>query len=42
MKSQDITHCSDECLLDFVKYSVSIKKDGNDAKFWSEKSEPWI
>jgi hypothetical protein len=42
MKNPDITHCSDECLLDLIKDSNSVTKNKVDAASWSEKSDPWI
>ena len=42
MKNPDITHCSDECLMDLIKYSDSIAKNEIGAISWDEKSDPWI
>ena len=42
MKNSDITHCSDECLLDLIKDSRSVVKNEIDATSWGEKSDPWI
>lgn len=41
MKYQELTHCSDECLLADVKNSESKRKDGDDAEYWKEESDPW-
>ncbi len=42
MKNSDITHCSDECLLDMIKDSNSVGENKIDAISWVEKSDPWI
>jgi len=42
MKNSNITHCSDECLLDSIKGSSSVDRKGTDALSWNEKSDPWI
>ena len=42
MKNSDMTHCSDECLLAFVKNSDTLTETGVSAITWDEKSDPWI
>ena len=42
MKNSDMTHCSDECLLAFVKKSETLTEIGISAITWDEKSDPWI
>ena len=41
MKNQDMTHCSDECLLLSIKDSTSLDEYGYSAITWDEKSDPW-
>ena len=41
MKNSELTHCSDECLLDSIRNSVSITDNGG-AISWDDRSDPWI
>ncbi len=41
MKNSELTHCSDECLLAYVRGSKSLMKNGLNAISWEEKSDPW-
>lgn len=41
IKDQELTHCSDECLMEYVKKSKSKRMDGKSAEFWKEESDPW-
>lgn len=41
MKHTELTHCSDECLLTYVKKSESKRKDNDGAEHWDEESDPW-
>lgn len=42
MKNSEMTHCSDECLLDLLKDSTSLGENKIDAVSWDERSDPWI
>ena len=42
MKIPELTHCSDECLLNNVKTSKTLNSDGKGAEKWREESDPWI
>ena len=41
MKNPDLTHCSDECLLDSIRNSTSIIENGINAISWDERTDPW-
>ena len=41
MKEQEMTHCSDECLMEHVKKSESKQDDEKSAEYWLEESDPW-
>ena len=41
LKNPELTHCSDECLMEDIKKSESLHKDGDDAVKFDEKSDPW-
>lgn len=42
MKDPELTHCSDECLMEHIKKSESEQGDDEkNAKYWDEKSDPW-
>lgn len=41
MKESELTHCSDECLMEYVKKSKSKRVDNMDAEHWQEESDPW-
>ena len=42
MKNSDLTHCSDECLLESIRNSKSLEESEIDALSWDERSDPWI
>lgn len=42
MKNSEMTHCSDECLLESVRNSKSLAKTSFSAVSWDERSDPWI
>ncbi len=42
MKNSEMTHCSDECLLAFVKNSNILTENGISTITWDERSDPWI
>jgi len=45
MKEPELTHCSDECVLEYVKKSESKREDdnydGKSVEYWKEGSNPW-
>ena len=41
MKYQELTHCSDECLMEEIKQSETLSADGFGAESWNEESKPW-
>ena len=41
MKNSEMTHCSDECLLAFVRNSTSLGDKEINANSWDERSDPW-
>ena len=41
MKNPELTHCSDECVLKYVKQSKSKQKKRKGAEYWKEESDPW-
>ena len=41
VKNPELTHCSDECLMEDIKKSESLRKDGKDASKFNEKTDPW-
>ncbi len=41
VKQPELTHCSDECLMENIKKSDSLCKDGKDAAKFDEKTDPW-
>ena len=41
MKHSEMTHCSDECVLEYVKKSKSRREDASGVECWKEESEPW-
>jgi hypothetical protein len=41
MKNPELTHCSDECLMNHVKKSKTKRNDNKDAESWEEKTDPW-
>ena len=41
MKKPEMTHCSDECVLKYVKKSKSKLKSDKGAESWREESDPW-
>ena len=42
MKNSEMTHCSDECLLAFIKNSNTLNDNDASAISWDEKSDPWV
>ena len=40
MKNPEMTHCSDECLLEVIQGSTSLLKGGINA-MWDERADPW-
>ena len=42
MKNSDVTHCSDECLLDLLRNSTSLNENSSNAISWDDRSDPWI
>ena len=42
MKNPEMTHCSDECLLEYVRNSRSLAEDDVGAISWDERSDPWL
>ena len=41
MKHFELTHCSDECLMEEIKQSKTLNADGLGAEAWKEESKPW-
>ena len=41
MKNSDVTHCSDECLLEILRNSRSLSENGIDVISWDDRSDPW-
>ncbi len=41
VKKPELTHCSDECLMEDIKKSESLRKEGKDAAKFDEKTDPW-
>lgn len=41
MKDPELTHCSDECLMESLKKSKSKRKDDKGVEYWQEESDPW-
>jgi len=41
VKKSELTHCSDECLMEDIKKSESLRKNGKDAAKFNEKTDPW-
>jgi len=41
MKYKELTHCSDECLMEEIKQSETLSADGLGAESWNEESKPW-
>jgi hypothetical protein len=41
MKNSEVTHCSDECLLTYIKNSISLNDQEINAISWDERSDPW-
>lgn len=42
MKQPEMTHCSDECVLEDVKKSESKRdNDSKSSEHWKEGSDPW-
>ena len=41
MKNLELTHCSDECLLEEIKQSETLDPSGQGAETWNEESRPW-
>ena len=41
LKSDYITHCSDECLLAGIRHSRSLSRSGIGSVAWDERADPW-
>ena len=41
MKNSKATHCSDECLLAYIKKSQSVNKESKGVETWGEDTDPW-
>ena len=41
MKKPELTHCSDACLMADIKNSKSLRKNGEGAEKFDEKTDPW-
>ena len=41
MKNTKLSHCSDECLLSYVKNSKPKDPEHKGASHWNEKTDQW-
>lgn len=41
MKHPELSHCSDECILEDIKNSKPLDESSKGIESWNEESDPW-